>query len=92
MKVRYSIGTKLIAISSAIVVSALVFVTFLVSYFITLDIRRNAESNNLALNSRTAADCQNRIKNAIRDSLGEFLWRRTKRKPMILPVIMEVDE
>lgn len=65
MKVRYSIGTKLIAISSAIVVSALVFVTFLVSYFITLDIRRNAESNNLALNSRTAADCQNRIKNAI---------------------------
>ena len=34
----------------------------------------------------------NRIKNAIRDSLGEFLWRRTKRKPMILPVIMEVDE
>ena len=65
MKVRYSIGTKLITISSAIVVSALVFVTFLVSYFITLDIRRNAESNNLALNSRTAADCQNRIKNAI---------------------------
>ena len=65
MKVKYSIGTKLIAISSAIVVSALVFVTFLVSYFITLDIRRNAESNNLALNSRTAADCQNRIKNAI---------------------------
>jgi len=34
----------------------------------------------------------NRIKTAIRDSLGDFLWRRTKRKPMILPIIMEVEE
>ncbi len=34
----------------------------------------------------------NRIKNAIRDALGEFFWRRTKRKPMILPVIMDVDD
>ncbi len=33
-----------------------------------------------------------KIKNAIRDSLSEFLWKRTKRSPMILPVIMEVDE
>lgn len=34
----------------------------------------------------------NRIKTAIRDSLGDFLWRRTKRKPMILPIIMEVGD
>ncbi len=34
----------------------------------------------------------NRIKNAIRDSLSEFLWKRTKRSPMLLPIIMEVDE
>ena len=34
----------------------------------------------------------NRIKSAIRDDLGEFLWRRTKRRPMILPIIMEVDD
>ena len=27
-----------------------------------------------------------------RDSLSEFLWKRTKRSPMILPIIMEVDE
>ena len=33
-----------------------------------------------------------KIKNAVRDSLSEFLWKRTKRSPMILPIIMEVDE
>ncbi len=32
-----------------------------------------------------------KMKNAIRDSLGEFLWKRTKRRPMILPIIMEVE-
>ena len=32
-----------------------------------------------------------RIKNAIRDDLGDFLWRRTKRKPMILPILMETE-
>ena len=30
-----------------------------------------------------------KIKNTIRDSLGDFLWKRTKRRPMILPIIME---
>ena len=30
-----------------------------------------------------------KIKNVIKDSLGEFLWKRTKRNPMILPIIME---
>ena len=32
-----------------------------------------------------------RIKNVIRDSLGDFLWKKMKRSPMILPIIMEVD-
>lgn len=31
-----------------------------------------------------------RIKGSIKDSLGEFLWKRTKRSPMILPIISEV--
>ena len=30
-----------------------------------------------------------KMKNVIKDSLGEFLWKRTKRNPMILPIIME---
>ncbi len=31
-----------------------------------------------------------KIKTAIKDDLGEFLWKRTKRNPMILPIITEV--
>lgn len=31
-----------------------------------------------------------RIKTVIKDELGEFLWKRTKRSPMILPIITEV--
>ncbi len=34
----------------------------------------------------------NKIKNNVRDNLSEFLWKRTRRSPMILPIIMEVDE
>ena len=30
-----------------------------------------------------------KIKNVIKDSLSDFLWKRTKRSPMILPIIME---
>ena len=44
------------------------------------------------------ADCLDRhvtdwgkIKNIIRDSLSDFLWKRMKRSPMILPIIMEVE-
>lgn len=31
-----------------------------------------------------------KIKNTIRDDLSEFLWKRTKRSPMLLVIIMEV--
>ncbi|SNU07129.1 ribonuclease J [Lachnospiraceae bacterium] len=31
-----------------------------------------------------------RIKNRLREDLGSFLWERTKRSPMILPIISEV--
>ncbi len=42
-------------------------------------------------------DCMNRnitdwgrMKNIIKDVLNEFIWKKTKRRPMILPIIMEV--
>lgn len=33
----------------------------------------------------------NRMKNDIRDALGDHFWKKMKRKPMILPIITEVD-
>ena len=31
-----------------------------------------------------------KLKSATKDALGEFVWKKTKRRPMILPIIMEV--
>ncbi len=31
-----------------------------------------------------------KIKNIIKDSLSDFLWKKIKRDPVILPIIMEV--
>ena len=30
-----------------------------------------------------------KIKLAVKDAVGDYLWKRTKRRPMILPIIME---
>ncbi|MCI5588403.1 MAG: ribonuclease J [Lachnospiraceae bacterium] len=32
-----------------------------------------------------------KIKTEIKDSLGDYLWKKMKRNPMILPIIMEVE-
>lgn len=39
--------------------------------------------------SKNAADW-GKIKTEIKDSLSDYLWKKTKRNPMILPIIMEV--
>ena len=31
-----------------------------------------------------------KIKQEIKDALGGFVWKETKRRPMIIPIIMEV--
>ena len=31
-----------------------------------------------------------KIKTMVKDSLGDFVWKETKRRPMIMPIIMEV--
>lgn len=31
-----------------------------------------------------------RIKNLVKDNLGNYIWKKTKRRPMILPIIQEV--
>ena len=31
-----------------------------------------------------------KLKSTIKDVLGEFVWKKTKRRPMILPIIMEI--
>ncbi len=32
------------------------------------------------------------LKNVVKDALGEYIWKKTKRRPMILPIIMEENE
>ncbi|MFA9463025.1 MAG: ribonuclease J [Velocimicrobium sp.] len=31
-----------------------------------------------------------KIKNEVKDSLSDYIWKKTKRNPMILPIIMEI--
>ncbi|MDR1016787.1 MAG: ribonuclease J [Coriobacteriales bacterium] len=33
---------------------------------------------------------ENRIKRGVRDGLSKFLWQKVKRRPMIIPILMEV--
>lgn len=39
--------------------------------------------------SRGIADW-GKLKSSIKDSLSEYVWKKTKRRPMILPIIMEI--
>ena len=33
----------------------------------------------------------NKIKVSVRDAMSDFIWKKTKRKPMVIPIIMDVD-
>ena len=50
-----------------------------------------------AIVDEAVTDCLDRgisdwgkLKNVIKDSLSDYIWKKTKRNPMILPIIMEV--
>lgn len=71
-RVKQPIGVKLVVIISFLLILAVGGVTYAVSYFVSQDTRSNAEENNLAINSRTASDTENRINSAV-SSVTMFL-------------------
>lgn len=34
---------------------------------------------------------RSRLKNNIKEAVGEYVWKKTKRRPMVLPVILDID-
>jgi len=57
-----------------------------------MDEARNVVENALSNCLERKTTDWGKLKNSVRDSLSDFLWKRTKRSPMILPIIMEVDD
>ena len=53
------------------------------------DTRLKAKEIVMSSENATKAD-ENFIKNKLRNTLGEFLFRKTQRRPMVLPVIIKV--
>ncbi|MBQ8591731.1 MAG: ribonuclease J [Lachnospiraceae bacterium] len=51
--------------------------------------REVIESATLSCLNRGISDW-GKIKSTIKDALGDYVWKKTKRRPMILPIIMEV--
>lgn len=44
----------------------------------------------LAKTAKEGATDQHVVSNAVRESLSQFLWEQVRRRPMIIPVVMEV--
>ena len=55
-----------------------------IDHNITVNIIENGE-----IISKKPLTLPKKIKNVIRDDLSDYLWKRMKRSPMILPIIME---
>jgi len=53
------------------------------------DIRHKVKSMVINSDPKTWADT-NQIKNNIRDKIGQFIFSKTEKRPMILPVVIEV--
>ncbi len=55
-----------------------------------LEEARARVAKTLAKTAKEGATDHNVISNAVRESLSQFLWERIRRRPMIIPVVMEV--
>ena len=55
-----------------------------------LDQARILARDTLASCERNNITDWGKIKNIIRDNLSDFVWRKTKRRPMILPIFLEI--
>ena len=55
-----------------------------------MDEARARIAKTLAKTAEEGATDQRVIKNALRESLSQFIWERVRRRPMIIPVVMEV--
>ncbi len=54
------------------------------------DDARSRISKTLAKTAKEGATDHAVIKNAVRESLSQFMWERTRSRPMVIPVVMEV--
>jgi ribonuclease J len=55
-----------------------------------LDEAKARVAKTLAKTSGEGATDQRVIKNALRESLSQFMWEKARRRPMVLPIVMEV--
>ena len=53
------------------------------------EMRHKVKQMVIASNPATWADT-NQIRNDIRDKIGQFLFTKTEKRPMVLPVVIEV--
>ena len=53
------------------------------------DIRHRVKAMVIESDPRTWADT-NQIRNDIRDKIGQFIFSKTQKRPMVLPVVIEV--
>lgn len=72
VEVKYPLGIKLSVIISILVVISLGTITFLVSYFVSDDMRVTAEENNLTINTRSASSAEREL-STIRSNVSQLL-------------------
>ena len=71
-RTRFTIGGKLIAMITFILLIAVSTILYLVSYYVSKDVLKNAEMNNFSVNEQTSNSIQKKIEN-ISDNALLFL-------------------